>query len=126
MKLNVIYNTSVNPYRFDNVEMAPFSHSITFDNKFQSGWEKIGTWYMGSCYIRGVDNLTRKQLSQILTNAEENLNKYISGNTLEDVIEDIKRCMNAICEFIKTNSPISLGEVFWESRIRTKSIELLL
>ena len=126
MKLNVIYNTSVNPYRFNNVEMAPFSHSITFDNKFQSGWEKIGTWYMGSCYIRGVGNLTRKQLSQILINAEENLSKYISGNTLEDVIEDIKRCMNAICEFIKTNSPVSLGEVFWESRIRTKSIELLL
>jgi hypothetical protein len=126
MKLNVIYNTSVNPYRFDNVEMAPFSHPITFDNKFQYDWEKIGTWYMGNCYIHGVGNLTRKELSQILTKAEENLNEYISGNTLEDIIQAIKKCMNVICEFIKTNSPISLGEVFWESHIRTRNIGVLL
>ncbi len=126
MKLKVLYNTSVNPYRFDNIEMSPFSHSITFNNQFQPGWEKIGTWYMGNCSICGVGNLSRKQLAEILIKAEENRPKYISGNTFEDIIEDIKRCMNAICRFIKTNSPVSLGEVFWESHIQTKNIKALL
>ena len=132
MKLKVLYNTKVHTYRLGDVEMAPFSHPITFHNQFQPGWEKIpchggyGTWWMGCCYIRGISDLTRKQLAQILTEAEQNLNEHISGNTLEDVIQDIKMCMNSICEYIKTNSPISLGEVFWESHIQTKSIEAML
>ena len=125
MKLDIFYGESVSGYRVvsdeDNntkiIEMAPFQHRICFSNEFAPGWRKVGgcgTWFMGCCWVNGLENLTQKQLQNILKNASKALGEFVYGTTVENTIKSIKAKMDKLVSYIVSNSIILLENVNWK------------
>ena len=97
--------------------MAPRSHQICFSNEFAYGCKKPplnGGWFMGCCYIKGLETLTREQLRQILKNAPDALGKYVYGTTLENSIKCIEQKLDKLVTHIVAHSTILLMDVYWE------------
>jgi len=125
MKLTVLYGETVKSYCVisdDNddtkiVEMAPVSHQICFSNEFAPGWKKVGedgTWYMRCCWVNGLENLTRKQLQDILKNVPKALGEFVYGTTVNNTIKSIKAKMDKLISYIISNSTIMLENVDWK------------
>ena len=125
MKLTVLYGESVCSYcviyddNDDNddtkiIEMAPFHHQICFSNEFAPGWKKTDGWYMGCCWVNGLENLTRKQLQDILKNVPKALGEFVYGTTVEDTVISVEKKLDRLMSYIVSNSIILLENVSWK------------
>ena len=88
------------------VEMASSSHQICFSNEFAPGWKKIRAWYMGCVFIRGLEPLTRVELSLILHKAIKERGEKVYGVNAEGILININKRMRKLCEFIMANSDL--------------------
>ena len=130
MKIKIIYGKDVNGYRVIptmlnsyGLQMGPNSHIISFSNNFQSGWKKLGTWYMGCCHIRGLHILTREQCQELFMNIP--WGEYIYGTSVEDMMRNIKIRMRALCNYLSSKSPIPVN-IYWESRLESKKFRIFI
>ena len=125
MKLTLFYGERVNSYYCsqkegdeEEKEWAPSNHQICFSNEFAPGWKNInngtGGWYIGCIWIRGLGELTRKQLQDILKKVPETFGDQAYGTTLDNTIQNIEKKMNRLVTYIVSNSPVGLTNVKWE------------
>ena len=117
MYLKLLHNPDVNSYMYINgVEHASQQHQISISNNFQLGWEDIGQkggWYMGCCWLTGLENLTRKQLQDILSKVDDHIDLQITENTIVNCIRAIQHKLDALIIYIVSKSPIMLKNVAW-------------
>ena len=122
MKLAVFYGKSVNSWcnRKENEdddeyqEWAPSSHQINFSNEFAPGWKNVGgsgRWFMGCVWIKGLTQLTRLELQDILKNVVESLGEHVYGTTLENSILSIEKKMDRLIHYIVSLSPKELKDI---------------
>ena len=138
MKLKVIFGKKVPSSHIkpnidsDNIyiEYAPLSHQVIFSNEFAPGWRGItnsngskGGWYMGCCFVRGLEMLTVEQLQKILKGVSEKIGDIVYGTTLHNMQIGIKNKMDKFINYIVSTSPIVLENVYWESHINSVNIQ---
>jgi len=115
------------------VEFARSHHQVCFSNEFAPGWRGIttstgshGDWYMGCCFICGLEVLTVEQLQKILKGISEKIGDEVYGTTSCNMQHSIKKKMDKFVNFIISNSPIILDNIYWESHINSINIQYML
>lgn len=108
-------------------------HQVCFSNEFAHGWRGIttstgsmGGWYMGCCFIRGLEVLTVEQLQKILKGISEKIGDEVYGTTSYNMQQSIKKKMDKFVNYIISNSPIVLNNIYWESHINSINIQYML
>ncbi len=128
MRLKLSYGPEVSTYEFKKIqgkfisfmEMAPILHQINISNDFQPGWKYVssdtgrGTYYMGCCYITGLERLTRKQLQEILQNIDTDLGREVEGATIADCVCEVKTKLDCFISYIASKSPIMMNDLSWK------------
>ena len=143
MKLKVVFGEHVGsrlivPNVSENeenkfIEFVGPAHQVTFSNEFAPGWKGItnsngskGGWYMGCCFVRGLEVLTVEQLQKILKGIPEKIGDKVYGTTSQNMQRSIKNKMDKFINYIVANSPIVLENVYWESHINSVNIQYML
>lgn len=143
MKLKIIFGEQVPSccyrapfYAGEEEGMCPYvtsSHQVTFSNEFAIGWRGItnsngsrGSWYMGYCFIHGLDVLTVKQFKKILNGISEKIGDTVYGTTLNKMQLGIKNKMDKFINYIVSNSSIALENIYWEPHINSSNIQYML
>ena len=124
MQIKVLYGETISSYEYkEDGNMAPFSHQICFSNELKEKQKKSvrcgePSGFMGCCWIRGLESLTRKECISIFKDISEKFGTHVYGENSEEMLQAIKERMNALCIYIKNNSPKPLSRVFWESGLK--------
>ena len=123
MKLKIMYGGNVSSYRpicleDNSIEFAPYRHQICLSNDFQYGWQQLndgeGGWFMECCWIKGLQKLTREQLKSILKNVVVDIGEQISGDTVDDMVQNTTQQLDRFLVYIAARSPILLKNLQWK------------